>query len=69
MTPDDLRATYKSVFNSEDGQALLADIERRFGLWRTSYVPDSNETAFREGQRDVVLFIHSMIKDQPKPEE
>ena len=66
MDPKDLRATYKSIFNSEDGQIILEDLSRRFGVYRTSFVPDSNETAFREGQRDVLLFLHSTLRDEPK---
>ena len=64
MTPKELKATYKSVFESDDGKQVLEDMEKRVGLWRTSYVPDSNETAFREGQRDVVLFIHATLKEK-----
>jgi hypothetical protein len=64
MTPKELKATYKSVFQSDDGKQVLEDMEKRFGLWRTSYVPDSDETAFREGQRDVVLFIHATLKEK-----
>tara|TARA_R100001082_G_scaffold64866_1_gene36534 strand:- start:1091 stop:1285 length:195 start_codon:yes stop_codon:yes gene_type:complete len=64
VTPKELKATYKSVFESDDGKQVLEDMEKRFGLWRTSYVPDSNETAFREGQRDVVLFIHATLKEK-----
>jgi len=69
MTPEETRDTYKTLFASNEGQLILKDMESRFGLWRTSYVPDSNETAFREGQRDVVLFLHSMLREQPKLEE
>tara|TARA_Y100001934_G_C11726923_1_gene483916 strand:- start:14 stop:208 length:195 start_codon:yes stop_codon:yes gene_type:complete len=64
VTPKELKSTYKSVFESDDGKQVLKDMELRFGLWRTSYVPDSNETAFREGQRDVILFIHSILKEK-----
>jgi len=66
IDPKDLRATYKSIFESEDGQIILEDLSRRFGVYRTSFVPDSNETAFREGQRDVLLFLHSTLRDEPK---
>ncbi len=66
MNPKDLRATYKMIFESDDGQIILDDLSRRFGLYRTSFVPDSNETAFREGQRDVLLFLHSILRDEPK---
>ena len=66
MNPKDLRATYRMIFESDDGQIILDDLSRRFGLYRTSFVPDSNETAFREGQRDVLLFLHSLLRDEPK---
>tara|TARA_R100001129_G_C5291347_1_gene239750 strand:+ start:183 stop:389 length:207 start_codon:yes stop_codon:yes gene_type:complete len=66
VNPKDLRATYKMIFESDDGQIILDDLSRRFGLYRTSFVPDSNETAFREGQRDVLLFLHSILRDEPK---
>ena len=66
IDPKDLRATYKSIFESEDGQIILEDLSRRFGVYRTSFVPNSDETAFREGQRDVLLFLHSTLRDEPK---
>ena len=54
------------MLNSDDGIKVLDDLEHRFGLHRTSYVPNSDETIFREGQRDVVLFLRSTLKDPPK---
>jgi hypothetical protein len=53
---------------SEDGEKVLEDLSARFGLWKSSYTPNSDETAFREGQRDVVLFLHNFIKEQ-QPKE
>tara|TARA_R100000995_G_scaffold28663_2_gene12649 strand:+ start:537 stop:749 length:213 start_codon:yes stop_codon:yes gene_type:complete len=69
MTPDELKATYKSVLNSDDGLRVMNDLSSRFGLWKTSYTPNSDETAFREGQRDVVLFLLNMINENKKPQE
>jgi hypothetical protein len=68
MTPKELRQTYRSVLMSEDGEKVLEDLGARFGLWKSSFTPNSDETAFREGQRDVVLFLNSMTKNQ-KPKE
>tara|TARA_R100001509_G_scaffold165661_1_gene148681 strand:- start:2358 stop:2564 length:207 start_codon:yes stop_codon:yes gene_type:complete len=68
MTPKELRQTYRTVLMSEDGEKVLEDLGVRFGLWKSSFTPNSDETAFREGQRDVVLFLHNMIKDQ-QPKE
>jgi|TARA_R110002124_G_scaffold66956_2_gene181964 hypothetical protein len=64
VTPKELKAAYKACFATNDGKIVLDDLEQRFGLWRTSYVPDSDETAFREGQRDAVVFIHNTMKEK-----
>jgi hypothetical protein len=69
MNPKELRQTYRTVLMSEDGEKVLEDLGARFGLWKSSFTPNSDETAFREGQRDVVLFLHNMIKDQQTIEE
>lgn len=68
MTPKELRETYRSVLMSEDGEKVMEDLGARFGLWKSSFTPNSDETAFREGQRDVVLFLHNIMKDQ-QPKE
>jgi hypothetical protein len=68
MTPKELRQLYRTVLMSEDGEKMLEDLSARFGLWKSSYTPNSDETAFREGQRDVVLFLHNFIKEQ-QPKE
>ena len=66
MSWKELRRAYRSLLNSDDGIKVLDDLEHRFGLHRTSYVPNSDETIFREGQRDVVLFLRSTLKDPQK---
>tara|TARA_R100001530_G_C4230529_1_gene132535 strand:+ start:112 stop:318 length:207 start_codon:yes stop_codon:yes gene_type:complete len=68
MTPKELRQTYRTVLMSEDGEKVMEDLGARFGLWKSSFTPNSDETAFREGQRDVVLFLTNIIKDQ-QPKE
>lgn len=48
---------YAQVFNNEAGRAVLLDMIKAFHD-RSSFVPSNPyETAFREGQRDVVLRI------------
>ena len=69
MTPEELRAAYKVVLNSNDGQKVLKDLEARFHVDGTTFSDNSNETAYREGQRTVVLFMKSMLKDQTKRED
>lgn len=54
--PEQIRELYKRVFTGSEGQAVLDDLKKRYGN-RRSFVPDSNATAFHEGQRDVYLMI------------
>lgn len=56
----ELIKTYKRVFESSDGEAVLEDLKKRCNFYTTSFVNDSYETAFREGQRSVVLLIDQM---------
>ena len=54
---------YKKVFGSEQGKKVLYDLARNHFLLRPSYVKgDTYETAFNEGQRNVVLRILSILK-------
>ena len=69
MTPGELRAAYKVILNSDDGQRVLKDLEARFHIDGTTFSDNANETAYREGQRTVVLFLKSMLKDKPKRED
>jgi hypothetical protein len=55
-----LAEDYRVAFSTESGNAVLQDLEHRFQL-RGSFVPDSNVTAFHEGQRDVYRLILLMI--------
>jgi hypothetical protein len=63
MTPKELRATYRQIFTGDDGKVVLEDLAKRFNIHSTSFSKDPHETAFREGQRDVVLFIQSTIEE------
>lgn len=53
---DRLQALYRECFGTSAGQAVVEDLRKRYGN-RRSFVPDSNATAFHEGQRDVFLMI------------
>ena len=59
-----LRESYRLAFGSDDGNVVIDDLEKRFHCHSPSFSPDSHETAFREGQRSVVLFIKNMLIDQ-----
>ena len=69
MSPDDLRAAYKFILESNDGEAIMEDMELRFHMRTPVFSNDPYETAFRDGQRSVVLFMQNMLKDRPKTVE
>ena len=54
--------SYKHVFNSAEGQIVMRHMMKKFGITNPSFVQgDSNATAFKEGQRHVVLSILKYI--------
>ena len=58
----DLIKNYKTTFGSDDGKAVMDDLEKRcFYHTSTFSRNEPNETAFFEGQRTILLFIKSMI--------
>ena len=58
----DLIKHYKIVFGSDEAKEVLSDLEKRCHYNVTTFSKDSsNETAFMEGQRSVLLFIKAMI--------
>ena len=57
----DLIKQYKTVFGSDDGKMVMDDLEKRCFYNVTTFSKGENETAFFEGQRNVLLFIKSMI--------
>ena len=58
----ELIQNYKTAFKSNDGKMVLDDLEKRCFYNVTTFSKgDTNETAFYEGQRTVLLFIKSMI--------
>lgn len=58
---------YRITFGGPAGQRVLADLIERHGVMQTSWNSDSAEaTAFREGQRRVVLEIIELINRDPE---
>ena len=46
---------------------MLEDLKKRCSFETTTFVQgDSHDTAFREGQRSVVLFINNMLNKKEK---
>ena len=67
-SPEQLRVIFKELFSSAEGKKALEDLETRFSYKSSTFVPNSDETIYREGQRSVVVFINNMIEDK-KPIE
>jgi hypothetical protein len=60
-----LKNNYKIMFNSGEGKEILADLEKRCHYHSTTNVKgDSHESAYMEGQRSVLLFIKSMLRNE-----
>lgn len=60
---------YETVFASAAGARVLADLMTQFHIGRSSHMSgDSHETAFREGERHVVLHIFDMMGKRSNPE-
>jgi len=68
MTPEETMELYKEVFTTVQGEQVLEDMGVRFCEHSSTFSSDPCETAYREGQRTVLLFIRSMIRDR-KPLE
>ena len=64
----ELQTDYKTIFNSDEGKRVIADLEKRCHFMTTTNIKgDSHESAYMEGQRSVLLFIKSMLrKDKEK---
>ena len=59
-----LQKNYKFIFNTEEGKEVLTDLEKRCHYHSTTNVKgDSHESAYMEGQRSVILFIKSMLRE------
>lgn len=69
MTPEDLRAAYKFILESNDGEVIMEDLQMRFHIHAPVFSTDPHETAFRDGQRSVILFMQNMLKERPTIEE
>jgi hypothetical protein len=57
-----LREFYKLVFESDQGKQVMSDLEKRCHYnSTTNVIGDSHESAYREGQRSILLFIKNML--------
>ena len=59
-----LKKNYQYIFNTDEGKEVLSDLEKRCHYHSTTKVKgDSHESAYMEGQRSVILFIKSMLRN------
>lgn len=65
-----LKIKYREAFLSEEGTAVLEDLQARFNINNTTFERgDPHFSAFLEGQRSVVLTIMRMIDDRKQTQE
>ncbi len=63
----ELQTDYKTVFNTDEGVRVMADLEKRCHFMTTTNIKgDSHESAYMEGQRSVLLFIKSMLQKKDR---
>ena len=56
------RRDYKESFEGDGGQRVLRDLMMMFHMAKSTHVvSDSHESAFREGERHVILHILYML--------
>ena len=69
MNLDDLKKTYRQLFNTDEGKIVLRDLKQRNHVLSSSFVAgDPHDTSFREGQRSVILTIMRMMEEKTAEE-
>lgn len=56
---------YQAIFNSPQGRAVLYDLMETHGMLRSSYTKDASEALFKEGERNVILRILTLLNTNP----
>ena len=57
-----LKQDYQITFSSKEGERVLADITSAY-YHRSSFKNDPYETAYREGQRSVLIRVINLMKE------
>jgi hypothetical protein len=52
---------YKNFLSTEDGKLILKDLVRECGMFQNAYRGNRDEMLLREGKRNVLLYILSII--------
>jgi hypothetical protein len=58
-------ASYQATFNSPDGKKVLYDLIKNHNILNSTFSKDPNEMILKEGERNVVLRIMSILKIDP----
>ena len=67
-SPDERYADFRRVLlGSEGGKRVLHQILAWSRLWGTSFDPNPNIAAFREGERNIGLRIIAALENEPRP--
>lgn len=61
--PLDLHRAYKRIFDTPDGQTIMADLEQRGCFLRSTYSTDRGRTEFNEGRRSLILHVKHMCDE------
>ena len=60
----ELQTDYKTIFNTDEGVRVIADLEKRCHFLTTTNIKgDSHESAYMEGQRSILLFLKAMLQN------
>jgi len=58
-------AYLQEVFDTEKGRDCLYDLCKKFHYFNSSWQGDVNEMIFREGERNVIHYLLTMLKQSP----
>jgi len=61
----DLIADYKKVFTEGAGERVLYDLMKKGHFMHTSYQGNATECVFMEGERNIINYILTTIKQDP----
>jgi hypothetical protein len=60
--PVDRAISYQAVFSSAEGEKVLHDLMRQHHMLGSTFCKDPYDSAFKEGERAVVLRILQLLK-------
>jgi len=58
-----IKRDYRITFGSKEGERVIADLRSAY-YKRSSFSKDTNEMAYREGQRSVIIRIINLLEEK-----